>query len=103
MTELKGPQSGIKAQRKVEAERIDTHMSVVYSECSELQPAITSKLTTFGGKPCIAETRIPVALVLRYLVTGEDPIEDFGITQKDVEACLSFAAMVCDYSSVERE
>ncbi len=78
-------------------------ISNVYAESSNSQPAVTTNLATLNGKPCLAETRIPVALVLRYLATHDDPIADFGITETDVEHCLGFAALVCDFHLVEHE
>ena len=82
---------------------VDTLLSTVYSECTQSQPKVTAKPTTFAGKPCIAETRIPIALVLRYLILKADPIEDLGITQEDIDPCLPFAALVCDYPLIEYE
>ena len=90
----------IESGRTIKSRIIDPSLSVAYSECSGIDRGITSKPGTFQGKPCIAETRIPVAIVLRYLATNEDPIEDLGITQEDIDACLSFAARVCDYPIV---
>jgi len=48
------------------------------------------------GKPCIRETRITVYDVLGWLASGmsfEDIINDFPeLTEKDILACLAFAA-----------
>ena len=74
-------------------------IALAYEECSALQPSIAATPNVLAGKPCVAGTRIPVSLVLRYLATGDDPVDDFGITPKDVEDCLEFAALLCDYSS----
>ncbi len=49
-----------------------------------------------GGRPCIRGLRITVYDVLEYLASGMTPaeiVEDFPeLTEKDVYACLSFAA-----------
>ena len=49
-----------------------------------------------GGKPCIRGMRITVSDVLDYLAGGmtiEQILSDFPeLTEKDVRACLAFAA-----------
>jgi uncharacterized protein (DUF433 family) len=49
-----------------------------------------------GGKPCIRGLRITVYDVLEYLASGMtegEILEDFpDLTQKDIRACLAFAA-----------
>ncbi len=49
-----------------------------------------------GGKPCIRGMRITVYDVLSYLASGmtyEEILDDFPyLTQKDILACLSYAA-----------
>jgi len=49
-----------------------------------------------GGRPCIRGLRITVYDVLEYLASGMTPaeiVEDFPeLTEKDIYACLSFAA-----------
>jgi len=49
-----------------------------------------------GGKPCIRGMRVTVYDVLEYLASGmstEDILEDFPyLTEKDVRACLQYAA-----------
>ena len=79
---------------------VETPLSRVYQECSEMQPAVTCNTNVLRGKPRIAGTRIPVSLVLRYLATDDNPVDDLGITKEDVADCLEFAALVCDYSLV---
>jgi uncharacterized protein (DUF433 family) len=53
-----------------------------------------------SGEPCVAGTRIPVELVLRYLATGEPESEILsafpGLTAKDIRACIDFAARVAE-------
>ena len=101
--------SGVRRRTALRSKRPATYrphakpISDVYTECSDSQPAVTTNLETLNGKPCLAETRISVALVLRYLATHDDPIEDLGITETDVEHCLGFAALACDFHLVEYE
>jgi uncharacterized protein (DUF433 family) len=73
-----------------------SHVANVYLAAAEQNPHISLNPDVLGGKPCIKGTRIPVALVLRYLAVDDDPTEDLDITQKDVRDCLQFAAAVCD-------
>jgi uncharacterized protein (DUF433 family) len=73
-----------------------SHVANVYLAAAEQNPHISSKPDVLGGKPCIKGTRIPVALVLRYLALNDDPTEDLDITQEDVIDCLQFATTVCD-------
>jgi uncharacterized protein (DUF433 family) len=51
-----------------------------------------------SGKPCVAGTRVPVELVLRYLAAGEPESEILsafpGLTAEDIRACIDFAADV---------
>ncbi len=68
----------------------------IYAAAGEQHPHIGSNPNILAGKPCIKGTRIPVALVLRYLAVGDDPVEDLEVTRKDVSDCLEFAATVCD-------
>ena len=73
-----------------------TPIASVYGDAAGKQVNISSNPNVLAGKPCIKGTRIPVALVLRYLAVDDDPIEDLGITKKDVDDCLQFAATVCE-------
>ncbi|MGH7802529.1 MAG: DUF433 domain-containing protein [Thermodesulfobacteriota bacterium] len=49
-----------------------------------------------GGKPCIRGMRITVYDVLEYLASGmtvQEILSDFPyLTEKDIRACLSYAA-----------
>jgi uncharacterized protein (DUF433 family) len=60
------------------------------------QDIITIKPGKRGGKPCIRGMRITVYDVLSYLASGmmyEEILDDFPyLTQKDILACLSYAA-----------
>lgn len=73
-----------------------TPIASAYQSAADQNPRITSNPKVLDGKPCIKGTRIPVALVLRYLAVNDDPTEDLEITRKDVSDCLQFAAAVCD-------
>ena len=75
-------------------------LRTVYAECAVARPTVSTNPRVLRGKPCVTRTRIPVALVLRYLATGEDPIEDLDLTSKDISDCLEYAAMVCDYAAI---
>jgi uncharacterized protein (DUF433 family) len=60
------------------------------------QDIITLEPGKRGGKPCIRGMRITVYDVLSYLTSGmmyEEILDDFPyLTQKDILACLSYAA-----------
>jgi uncharacterized protein (DUF433 family) len=61
-----------------------------YSKLITIDPAVRS------GKPCIRGMRITVGDVLEYLAGGmsiPEILEDFPyLTEKDIHACLTFAA-----------
>ena len=61
-----------------------------YQKIIQVNPNVRS------GKPCIRNLRITVADVLGYLAAGMTPreiIADFPkLTEKDIKACLSYAA-----------
>jgi uncharacterized protein (DUF433 family) len=56
---------------------------------------ITQDPAVLTGKPVVAGTRIPVALVLGHLAQNPDLADLFGaypeLTVEDVKACLSYA------------
>ena len=56
-----------------------------------------------SGKPCIKGTRIPVHIILDLLATGEDfdGIKKAypNISDKDIRACLNYAAVLADEES----
>lgn len=58
---------------------------------------ITIEAGKRGGKPCIRGMRITVYDILEYLASGmshQDILADFPyLTQEDILACLSFAAV----------
>lgn len=61
-----------------------------YQKIISVNPKIRS------GKPCVRNLRITVADVLGYLAAGMTPkeiIADFPkLTEKDIKACLAYAA-----------
>ena len=60
---------------------------------------VVAEPDVLGGKPCLKGTRIPIALVLRYVARGDDPIEELEISREDVNECLEYAAVVCDLAT----
>ncbi len=56
---------------------------------------ISSNPNTFGGKPCIRESRVPVELIISLLAQGatfEELLEDYPhISREDIQACLAYA------------
>jgi len=61
---------------------------------------ITSDSKVCSGKPCIKGTRIPVHIILDLLATGEsyEGIKQAypNLTDADIRACLSYAAVLAD-------
>jgi uncharacterized protein (DUF433 family) len=64
---------------------------------------IVSDPNILRGKPCIAGTRIPVALILGYLAVGKDAeaiIREFpDVAAADVAACLHYARDLADFDA----
>jgi uncharacterized protein (DUF433 family) len=62
----------------------------------ELMERITSKPNICGGRPCIRDTRIEIAVILDGLAEGitEPEIMDHyaQVTKDDIRACLAYAA-----------
>lgn len=62
----------------------------------ELTARITSKPNVCGGRPCIRDTRIEIAVILDGLAEGmtESEIIDHypQLTKDDIHACLAYAA-----------
>lgn len=62
----------------------------------EYREIITVEPGKRGGRPCIRGMRITVYDVLDYLASGmshEEILDDFPyLTEKDIRACLSYAA-----------
>lgn len=67
-----------------------------YAVFMDYRDIITIEPDKRGGKPCIRGLRITVYDVLEYLASGmtaEEIIIDFpDLTEKDIRACLAFAA-----------
>ena len=65
-------------------------------EDMEYKQILTLEPGKRGGKPCIRGMRITVYDVLSYLASGMSPSEiltDFPyLTERDIQACLSYAA-----------
>lgn len=63
---------------------------------------IESDPDVLRGKPCIKNTRIPVALILGYLaahrtyqeIRGEFP----GLTETEIDACLDYARDLAEFT-----
>lgn len=56
---------------------------------------ITIAPATCHGKPVVAGTRTPVAVILGALAAGDTFAEveqDYGVTSDDIRACLAFAS-----------
>jgi len=55
------------------------------------------------GKPCIKNTRTPVYVVLEGLALGMTPEElknEYLITDEDLKACITFAAMLANEEEI---
>jgi uncharacterized protein (DUF433 family) len=65
------------------------------TELLPLLSRIASDPKTFGGKPCIRGSRIPVELVLSLMAQGatiEELLSDYPhIAREDIQACLAYA------------
>lgn len=65
---------------------------------------IVSDPVILRGKPCIKNTRIPVALVLGYLAAGRDAagiVREFpDLKPEDVSACLDYARDLAEFAAV---
>ena len=64
---------------------------------NEIAPGIVVDAKIRFGKPVIRGTRVPVETVIGKLAGGmsaDDVAGEYGITLKDVQACLRYAATV---------
>lgn len=65
---------------------------------------ISSDPEILRGKPCLKDTRIPVALVLGYLAAGHDAaaiLREFpDLKTEDVSACLDYARDLAEFTAV---
>jgi uncharacterized protein (DUF433 family) len=71
---------------------------------SDWHERVVSDPLVLRGKPCIAGTRIPVALILGYVAAGrsvEQILHEFpDLHAKDVAACLEYARDLAGYEAV---
>jgi uncharacterized protein (DUF433 family) len=62
----------------------------------ELINKITSRSNVCGGRPCIRDTRIEIAVILDGLAEGMTEPDIIGhypqLTKDDIHACLAYAA-----------
>ena len=65
---------------------------------------ISSDPEILRGKPCLKDTRIPVALVLGYLAAGREVaaiLREFpDLKTEDVSACLDYARDLAEFTAV---
>ncbi|MFN3409135.1 MAG: DUF433 domain-containing protein [Limisphaerales bacterium] len=65
---------------------------------------IVSDPQVLRGKPCLAGTRVPVALILGYLAEGRDAAaicrEFPELRPEQVSACLDYARDLADFSAI---
>lgn len=67
-----------------------------------IAPGISAHPRVLGGKPVIAGTRIPVALLIAQVAGGVTPAEvaiAYGIAESDVRAALAYVAKLADSAS----
>lgn len=69
----------------------------------ELVPGVTADPDVAFGKPIIAGTRVPVALVLGQLAAGigeEELLAEYDLTREQVQAALRYAAWLASQELV---
>ncbi|MBK9262568.1 MAG: DUF433 domain-containing protein [Polyangiaceae bacterium] len=62
-----------------------------------IAPRISIDPSIRGGRPVIAGTRVPVALLVGKVATGMTPTEvadEYGVAREDVLAALAYAAQL---------
>jgi uncharacterized protein (DUF433 family) len=67
------------------------------AQAEEIYPGVVVDPEIIHGKPVIAGTRIPVALVLGQLSAGvnfEDLEREYGLTREQAQAALGYAAQL---------
>jgi uncharacterized protein (DUF433 family) len=73
-------------------------------QLSKLLERITVNPAVQHGKPCVRGTRTPVYVVLENLATGMTPQElcrEYPpLTEEDIRACVSFAALLANEEEV---
>ena len=69
----------------------------------ELMERITSKPNVCGGRPCIRDTRIEIAVILNGLAEGLTDAEIIDhypqLTREDIHASLAYAAELAHESA----
>lgn len=73
------------------------------SQTIELAPGVTANPEVRFGKPVIKGIRIDVATILHLLAAGtshEEIVKEYGVTESDIRAVLSYAAKVFDKRKV---
>jgi uncharacterized protein (DUF433 family) len=63
----------------------------------EIAPGIVVDDRVREGKPVIKGTRVPVEVVVGHLAAGSTSDEicsEYGLTEKDIRAALSYAAQI---------
>jgi uncharacterized protein (DUF433 family) len=80
--------------------RIDRASRRAHPVLMNWRERIVSDPNILRGKPCVAGTRIPVALIPGYLASGKDAaaiIREFpDLAPADVAACLHYARDLAD-------
>ncbi len=69
----------------------------------EIFPKITVDPDTLFGKPVIAGTRIPVAIIVGHIAAGDAidmVMKEYGLAKEQVFAALKYAAKVVDEEAV---
>ncbi len=70
---------------------------------SDIFPGVVVDPQIMRGKPVLAGTRIPVALVLGQLAGGlsfEELEREYGVTRAQAQDALGYAAQIVAYESV---
>jgi uncharacterized protein (DUF433 family) len=71
----------------------------------QLLARITADEKTFGGKPVVRGSRVPVELVLSLLAQGAshtEILDDYAdLVEEDILACLAYARAVIGRDSLE--
>ena len=69
----------------------------------EIFPGITVDLQVIHGRPVIAETRVPVEVVVGELAGGssfEDIRQDYHLTDEQIRSALGYAAQMLSSTTV---
>ncbi len=91
-----------------EGAEVEAAVKALLGQGVDFRGVITIEADKRFGKPCIRGLRMTVQDVMEYLAGGETwavMMEDFGLTEPDLHACLSFAAaeeMDDDYARLRK-